>query len=122
MDFIGNKSNKIINNNSLDDKNNLLNDEINKLKNRIKQLETELNNEKEKNKKLNEQIRNYKKNRQDLNEKLSGNNSIDNNKILELEKIIATKTDEINVLKSRLNDNKINNFEKITLYFYLKIN
>jgi len=111
LDFIESKSNKIINNNSLDDKNNLFNDEINKLNNRIKQLETELNNEKEKNKKLNEQIRNYKKNRQDLNEKLSGNNSIDNNKILELEKIIATKTDEINVLKSKLNDSNIDNIQ-----------
>ena len=111
MDFIENKSNKIINNNSLDDKNNLLNDEINKLKNRIKELETELNNEKEKNKNLNEQIKNYKKTIQELNDKLLGNNLIDNNKILELEKIIATKTDEINVLKSKLNISNINNIQ-----------
>jgi len=111
LDFIENKSNKIINNNSLDDKNNLLNDEINKLNNRIKQLETELNNEKEKNKNLNEQIKNYKKNIQELNDKLSGNNSVDNNKILELENIINAKTDEINVLKSKLNSRDINNIQ-----------
>jgi len=41
LDFVENGANEQINKNSMDDKNNLLNDEINKLKNRIKQLETE---------------------------------------------------------------------------------
>ena len=105
MDFIEIESIKIINNNQL------LNDEINKLNNRIKQLEINLNNEKEKNKNLNEQIKNYKIIIQELNNKLLGNNIVNNNKVLELENIIKTKTDEINVLKSRLNDNKINNIQ-----------
>jgi len=111
LDFIENKSNKIINNNLIDNKNTLLNDEKNQLNNRIKQLEIDLNNEKEKNKNLNEQIKNYKKIIQDLNDKLSGNNVVVDNKILELEKIIATKTDEINVLKSKLNISNINNIQ-----------
>ena len=101
MDFIEIESIKIINNNQL------LNDEINKLNNRIKQLEINLNNEKEKNKNLNEQINNYKIIIQELNDKLSGNN----NKILKLENIIKTKTDEINVLKSKLNDSNIDNIQ-----------
>jgi len=105
LDFIEIESFKIINNNKL------LNDEINKLNNRIKQLEINLNNEKEKNKNLNEQIKNYKIIIQELNNKLLGNNIVNNNKVLELENIIKTKTDEINVLKSRLNDNKINNIQ-----------
>ena len=111
MDFIENKSNEQINNNFRDGKNNLLNDENNKLKNRIKQLETELINEKEKNKNLNEQIKKYIKYIKELNDKLSGNNSVDNNRILELEKIINKKNDEINVLKAKLKISNINNIQ-----------
>ena len=111
MDFIENKSNELINKNFRDGKNNLLNDENNKLKNRIKQLETELINEKEKNKNLNEQIKKYIKYIKELNDKLSGNNSVDNNRILESEKIINKKNDEINVLKAKLNISNINNIQ-----------
>ena len=111
MDFIENKSNELINKNFRDGKNNLLNDENNKLKNRIKQLETELINEKEKNKNLNEQIKKYIKYLKELNDKLSGNNSVDNNRILKLEKIINKKNDEINVLKAKLNISNINNIQ-----------
>jgi len=111
LDFIENKSNEQINNNFRDGKNNLLNDENNKLKNRIKQLETELINEKEKNKNLNEQIKKYIKYIKELNDKLSGNNSVDNNRILELEKIINKKNDEINVLKAKLKISNINNIQ-----------
>jgi len=85
LDFIEIESFKIINNNKL------LNDEINKLNNRIKQLEINLNNEKEKNKNLNEQIKNYKIIIQELNNKLLGNNIVNNNKVLELENIIKQK-------------------------------
>ena len=118
MDFIENNSNKIINNNNnfIDNKINkdLLNEEKNKnieLNNKIKQLEIDLNNEKNKNKNLNEQIEKYKNIIKDLNNKLSGNNLVDNNKILELQNIIKAKTDEINVLKSKLSDSNIDNIQ-----------
>ena len=114
MDFIENESNKIINNNFIDDKNNLLNEEkyknieLNKI---IKQLISELNNEKGKNKNLNKQIKNYENIIKELNDKFSGNNLVDNNKILELQNIIKTKTDEINKLKSKLNNSNIDNIQ-----------
>ena len=116
MDFIEKYSNKIKNNNFIDDKINkdLLNDEKNKnieLNNRIKQLEIELNNEKEKNKNLNIQIEKYKKTIKDLNDKISGNNLVDNNKVLELQNIIKEKIDEINLLRSKLNDSNIENIQ-----------
>ena len=118
MDFIENDSNKIINsnNNFIDDKINkdLLNDEKNKnieLNNKIRQLEIDLNNEKNKNKNLIEQIEKYKNIIKDLNDKLSGNNLVDNNKILELQNLIKAKTDEINVLKSKLNNSNIDNIQ-----------
>ena len=114
MDFIENNSNKIINNNIIDNKINkdLLNDENNELNKKIKQLEIDLNNEKEKNKNLNEQIEKYKKIIQDLNDKLSKKNLIDNNnKVSELQNIIKEKIDEINVLKSKLSDSNIDNIQ-----------
>ena len=116
LDFIENDSNKNINNNSIDDKINrdFLNDEKNKyiqLNNRIKQLEIDLNNEKEKNKKLNEKIEKYKKNINYLNDKLSENNLVYKNKLLEYQNKIKEKIDEINVLKSKLNDSNINNIQ-----------
>ena len=113
MDFIENNSNKIINNNNQINQD-LLNEERNKnieLNNKIKQLEIDLNNEKNKNKNLNEQIEKYKIIIKDLNDKLSGNNLVDNYKILELQNLIKEKTDEINILKSKLNDNNIDNIQ-----------
>ena len=109
MDFIENEPNKIIKNNknSIDDKNDLLNDERKKnieLTNKIKQLEIDLNKEKDKNKNLNKQIKKYKKIIKELHDKLSENNSVDHNKVLELQNILKTKADEIDVLKSKLND------------------
>ena len=93
---------------------NLLNIEKNKniqLNNRIKQLEIDLKNEKEKNKNLNEQVEKYKSIIIDLNDKLLGNNLVDNNKVLELQNIIKEKIDEINVLKSKLNNDSLNNIQ-----------
>ena len=109
MDFIENDSNKIKNNNNdlLNDKKN----KNIELINRIKQLENDLNNEKEKNKNLNEQIEKYKKIIKDLNDKLLGNNFVDNNKVSELQNIIKEKIDEINVLKSKLSDSNIENIQ-----------
>ena len=116
MDFIENNSNKIINNNIIDNKINkdLLNDEKNKnieLNNKIKKLEIDLNNEKEKNKNLNQQIEKYKNIIKDLNNKISRNNLNDNNKVSELQNIINEKIDEINVLRSRLNNSNINSIQ-----------
>ena len=114
MDFIENNSNKIINNNIIDNKINKLDDEKNKnieLNNKIKKLEIELNNEKEKNKNLNQQIEKYKNIIKDLNNKLSRNNLNDNNKVSELQNIINEKIDEINVLRSRLNNSNINSIQ-----------
>ena len=109
MDFIENDSNKIKNNNNdlLNDKKN----KNIELINRIKQLENDLNNEKEKNKNLNEQIEKYKKIIKDLNDKLLGNNFVDNNKVSELQNILKEKIDEINVLKSKLSDSNIENIQ-----------
>ena len=116
MDFIENEPNKIIKNNKniIDDKNDLLNEEKKKnieLTNKIKQLEIDLNKEKDKNKILNKQIKKYKKIIKELHDKLSENNSVDNNKVLELQNIIKTKADEIDVLKSKLNDSSIDNIQ-----------
>ena len=114
MDFIENNSNKIINNNIIDNKINKLNDEKNKnieLNNKIKKLEIDLNNEKEKNKNLNQQIEKYKNIIKDLNDKISRNNLNDNNKVSELQNIINEKIDEINVLRSRLNNSNINSIQ-----------
>ena len=114
MDFIENNSNKIINNNIIDNKINKLNDEKNKnieLNNKIKKLEIDLNNEKEKNKNLNQQIEKYKNIIKDLNNKISRNNLNDNNKVSELQNIINEKIDEINVLRSRLNNSNINSIQ-----------
>ena len=112
MDFIINGSNKLIDNNKVNK--DLLDEEKNKniqLNNRIKQLEIDLNNEKEKNKNLNEQIEKYKKNIKDLNDKLSTNTSVDNNKLLELENKLKEKNNEINVLKSKLNNGDLGNIQ-----------
>ena len=114
MDFIENNSNKIINNNIIDNKINKLNDEKNKnieLNNKIKKLEIDLNNEKEKNKNLNQQIEKYKNIIKDLNDKISRNNLNDNNKVSELQNIINEKIDEINVLRTRLNNSNINSIQ-----------
>ena len=116
MDFIENEPNKIIKNNKniIDDKNDLLNEEKKKnieLTNKIKQLEIDLNKEKDKNKILSKQIKKYKKIIKELHDKLSENNSVDNNKVLELQNIIKTKADEIDVLKSKLNDSSIDNIQ-----------
>ena len=118
MDFIENNSNIKNNNNNnfIDNKINkdLLNDVKNKnieLNNKIKLLVIDLNNEKNKNKYLNQQIKKYKNIIKNLNDKLSVNNLVDNNKILELQNIIKEKTDEINVLKSKLSDSNIDNIQ-----------
>ena len=114
LDFIENNSNKIINNNIIDNKINKLNDEKNiniELNNKIKKLEIDLNNEKEKNKNLNQQIEKYKNIIKDLNNKISRNNLNDNNKVSELQNIINEKIDEINVLRSRLNNSNINSIQ-----------
>ena len=47
----------------------------------------------------------------DLNDKISRNNLNDNNKVSELQNIINEKIDEINVLRSRLNNSNINSIQ-----------
>jgi len=90
----------------------LLSNEKNKniqLINRIKQLEYELYNEREKYKNMNELIEKDKMIIKDLNDKLSEISLVNNNKILELQNIIKAKNDEIDVLKSKLNNDNIDN-------------
>ena len=118
MDFIENNSNKLNDeknkNIELNNKIKKLDDEKNKnieLNNKIKKLEIDLNNEKEKNKNLNQQIEKYKNIIKDLNDKISRNNLNDNNKVSELQNIINEKIDEINVLRSRLNNSNINSIQ-----------
>jgi len=112
LDFIKNGSNILKNNNKInkdlldEEKNKNI-----QLNNRIKQLEIDLNNEKEKNKNLNEQIEKYKKNIKDLNDKLSENTSVDNNKILELENKLKEKNNEISALKTKLNNGNMENIQ-----------
>ena len=46
-----------------------------------------------------------------LKDKLSRSNLVINIKMIELQNIIKTKNDEINELKSKLNDSNINNIQ-----------
>ena len=74
-------------------------------------MENELINEKEKNKNINERIEKDKEIIKDLNDKLSEINLVNNNKLLELQNIIYKKNDEIKILKSKLNNDYIDNIQ-----------
>ena len=91
---------------------NKLNEERNQnkiLENKIKTLTKELEDEKSKNNNLTSQLNNANKTIKDLSDKLNSINlkNYDN----DLQKIINMKNDEINKLKSRLNENSIDNIQ-----------
>jgi len=92
--------------------NNKLNEERKQnkiLENKIKTLTKELEDEKSKNKNLTSQLNNANKTIKDLSNKLNSINlKNDNNK---LQNIINMKNDEMNKLKSKLNDNTIENIQ-----------
>jgi len=91
---------------------NKLNEERNQnkiLESKIKTLTKELENEKTKNKNLSSQLNDANKTIKDLSDKLSYFNLKNDNN--ELQKIINIKNDEINTLKSRLNEISIENIQ-----------
>ena len=80
-------------------KNDLLNEQIRK-------LQIDLTNEKDLKNKLNIKLEEANKKIRDLSNQLSNNmNNIQNNKILELQRIIDMKNQEINQLYGRINSN-----------------
>ena len=79
------------------------------LESKIKTLTKELENEKTKNKNLSSQLNDANKTIKDLSDKLSYFNLKNDNN--ELQKIINIKNDEINTLKSRLNEISIENIQ-----------
>jgi len=79
------------------------------LENKIKILTKELADEKSKNNNLISQLNNANKTIKDLSDKLNSINLKNYNS--ELQKIINMKNDEINKLKSKLNENTIENIQ-----------
>ena len=78
----------------------------NRLNEQIKKLEKELSIEKDSKNKLNIKLEEANKKIRDLTNQLSNNlNSIQNNKIIELQKIIDMKNQEISQLYMRINNN-----------------
>ena len=99
-------------------KNKILNDDNVKLKDKIIKIEKELKLEKIKNIKLNNIQINIKNQLDDANNtikeltnKLNNNDLINDKKYLELQNIIVLKNDEINKLKSKINDNSLENIQ-----------
>jgi len=91
---------------------NILNEERNQnkiLEKKIKTLTKELEDEKSKNNNLTSQLNNANKTIKDLSDKLNSINLKNDNS--EFQKIINMKNDEINKLKSKLNENTIENIQ-----------
>ena len=117
LDFIpeyynknNNNNDKINNTNEYKDLENKLNEERNQnkiLENKIKTLTKELEDEKSKNKNLTSQLNNANKTIKDLSDKLNSINLKNDNS--ELQNIINIQNDEINKLKSKLNENSLEN-------------